>query len=109
MKAARLLRTYSEEPIRQPHKPSFDSSGRNIDEYDIVLKKDEYWVLGDNRRGSLDSRFWGPLNSELIHGKIIFRLISIDSNDPWIVFDLLTHPIEFWRRVRWYRFFQRVC
>jgi signal peptidase I len=107
-RAARLLKQYGIESVRNPYEPSYDQYGRNVDEYDIKLGPNQYWVLGDNRRGSSDSRFFGPLDGQLIHGKIVFRLISIDSTDSWLIFDLLTHPIEFWKRVRWSRFFQRI-
>lgn len=78
------------------------------DEFDIVLKDDEYWCMGDNRRGSWDCRGFGPLKRRLIHGRILFRIISIDSTDSWLIFDLLKNPLEFWSRIRWSRFLQRV-
>jgi len=78
------------------------------DEFDVVLQADEYWCMGDNRRGSWDCRGFGPLKRRLIHGRILFRIISIDSTDSWLIFDLLSHPIEFWSRIRWSRFLQRV-
>lgn len=106
--AKRFLNRIGQELILYPYKPVFNEEGKNLDEYDITLGPDQYWVLGDNRRGSNDSRFWGPLDGELIHGKIVFRLISIDSNDSWLIFDILSHPINFWKRVRWGRFLQRV-
>ena len=39
----------------------------------IILEEDEYFVLGDNRNHSSDSRIWGPLTRENIIGKVIFR------------------------------------
>lgn len=39
-----------------------------------VLKNDEYFVMGDNRHNSSDSRFWGPLKKENITGKTFLRL-----------------------------------
>lgn len=38
------------------------------------LAEDEYFVLGDNRSSSFDSRRWGPLKREYIIGRVIFRL-----------------------------------
>jgi signal peptidase I len=37
------------------------------------LGYDEYYVLGDNREYSLDSRTFGPVNREMIVGKVWFR------------------------------------
>ena len=37
---------------------------------DIVLKEDEYFVLGDNRVNSYDSRYYGPIKKENITGKL---------------------------------------
>lgn len=106
-RAARVFKQYGMESIREPYEPIM-YMGRNMDEYDIKLGPNQYWALGDNRRGSHDSRFWGPLDAEYIHGKIVWRLISIDSSDSWLILDILFNPIDFWKRVRWSRFFQRV-
>lgn len=85
------------------------------DVFDMQLGENQYWVMGDNRLGSSDSRIWGPLDGRLIHGKIIFRIFSFDAYPPWSFFifdqnwtviDLLLHPISFWSKVRWSRCFQ---
>lgn len=79
-----------------------------LDEFEVHLGPDEYWAMGDNRRGSYDSRAWGPLKKHLIHGRILFRIWSSDSSESWAIVDLLLHPIDFWCRVRWSRCMQIV-
>lgn len=43
----------------------------------FVLKNDEYFVMGDNRSGSSDSRYWGAVNTDLISGRAFLRLLPI--------------------------------
>lgn len=81
---------------------------QQIDIFDVHLGPNEYWAMGDNRLGSWDSRGWGKLDGKLIHGRIKFRIWSIDSNENWWIVDLIKHPIDFWKRVRWGRCMQRV-
>ena len=40
---------------------------------EILLRAGEYFVLGDNRPDSSDSRSWGPVGMERIVGKVIYR------------------------------------
>ena len=43
----------------------------------VVLGKDEYFVMGDNRHNSSDSRFWGILPKENIKGRAFVRLLPV--------------------------------
>lgn len=104
----RWSQAYKQDWIRYPQTPALDHYGRKVDVFDVHLGSHEYWAMGDNRLGSYDSRFWGPLDGKLIHGKIVLRLWSIDSYESWWILDLIKHPIDFWKRVRWNRFFQWV-
>ncbi|MBP6892689.1 signal peptidase I [Candidatus Babeliales bacterium] len=93
--------------MRYPGTPAASNHG-DIDIYDVHLGPNEYWMMGDNRQGSSDSRDWGPLDVKkvMFHGRIVFRIWSMDSDESWWIFDLIKHPIDFWHRVRWSRFFQ---
>ncbi len=82
------------------------------DVFDIELGPNQYWLMGDNRKGSRDSRDWGPCDGSLIHGRIRARFFSIQYAAPWsfgpfdeswLILDLLLHPIDFWHRIRWNR------
>ena len=44
---------------------------------EIKLAENEYFVLGDNRTASYDSRRWGPLSKKYIIGRVFLRLWPI--------------------------------
>jgi signal peptidase I len=69
-----LKENYGKEPIQDP--------GRAVDP--IVLAKDEYFVLGDNRNNSRDSRFddVGNVKKENIGGRAIFRIKPLSRFGP---------------------------
>lgn len=103
----RIIKNPDGQPIViYPNTPMHQESGRMPDEFHIKLGADQYWCMGDNRLGSKDCRFFGPISERLIHGKIIFRIWSVDSYESWWIIDLIKHPIDFFNRIRWHRFFQ---
>lgn len=53
---------------------TLDKNGKN--EFSITLKDDEYYLLGDNRPVSKDSREVGPFSRKQITGEVIIKNIN---------------------------------
>ena len=49
-----------------------------LDNKTLILGKEEYFVMGDNRRDSYDSRQWGALDKEDIVGKVFFQALPVN-------------------------------
>ena len=57
-------------PLDEPYvDPRLNLSRRSAPP--LRLPADNYYVLGDNRDNSSDSRLWGPVKKELIYGKYL--------------------------------------
>ncbi|MGB5942604.1 MAG: signal peptidase I [Leeuwenhoekiella sp.] len=70
-------------------------NGSPLREY--TFKQDYYWMMGDNRHNSEDSRFWGFVPENHVVGKPVFIWMSWDSNAKGI-----------WNKIRWERLFTTV-
>ena len=70
-------------------------NGAEADKYTFTM--DYYWMQGDNRHNSLDSRFWGFVPEDHVVGKPILIWLSLDKDRGW--FD---------GKIRWNRLFRMV-
>ena len=48
-----------------------------------VFEMDYYWMMGDNRHKSADSRYWGFVPEDHIVGRPMFVWLSIEKDNPW--------------------------
>ncbi len=53
----------------------------------VVVPQDSYFVMGDNRDSSLDSRYWGFVKLNKIKGKAFVIYWSWDGEDRWVRWD----------------------
>ncbi len=78
--------------------PSVDADGYTPSRDDwgpIVVPEGAYFVMGDNREASLDSRFWGFLEGRRIRGRVSFLYYSFEPRS--------VRPLPLLTAIRWGR------
>jgi signal peptidase I len=60
----------NDRPLSEPYIPEEYRDARSLDA--MIVPKDEYFVMGDHRSISSDSREFGPVKRDLIYGKAAF-------------------------------------
>jgi signal peptidase I len=103
--------------------PQGTSSYSEITSYDlrerygpISIPADKYFVMGDNRDNSQDSRYWGLLPREDVKGRAVMIYWSYESETEdyqqtgigAIAKDLFTVVTQFFSRTRWSRMFHLI-
>jgi signal peptidase I len=69
-------------------------NGVKTDSY--TFKMNYFWMMGDNRHNSLDSRYWGFVPEDHVVGKALFIWMSYDTNG------------SFFSKIRWSRIFRGI-
>ena len=69
-------------------------NGKEVDNY--TFNQNYYFMMGDNRHNSLDSRYWGFVPEDHIVGKAFFIWLSIDKHGSFL------------NKIRWSRFFNLI-
>lgn len=90
----RIIRVYEGNDLDIDAQGRIYVNGTETDEY--TFKQDYYFMMGDNRHNSLDSRYWGFVPEDHIVGRPAMIWLSTDRNR------------QFPHNVRWRRFFKFV-
>ena len=91
----KIIRDYEKNSVSNTN-GEIKINGETVNSY--TFKMDYYWMMGDNRHRSEDSRFWGFVPEDHVVGKPVFIWMSIDG---------FTEGLRNWR-VRWDRVFTTV-
>ncbi len=91
----KIIRDYEHNDVKVTGNKVF-INGQEANSY--TFRQDYYWMMGDNRDHSEDSRTWGYVPADHIVGKPVFL---------WMSFDNFREGITNWR-VRWNRVFTTV-
>jgi signal peptidase I len=87
--------------LQPPSADGFDasSSGLREDYGPVTVPENQFFMMGDNRDNSQDSRFWGFLPRSYVKGQALFLYFSVEEDSS-----LTSLPSD----IRWGRIFDRV-
>jgi signal peptidase I len=82
---------------RRPGDPDFTEIGLRRGYGPVTVPEGQYFMMGDNRDNSQDSRYWGFLPREYVKGKALF-----------VYFSFAEEPSGLLGNVRWNRLFHQI-
>jgi len=88
----RIIRVYEHNTLEVKGNEYF-INGKSAKTY--TFKMDYYWMMGDNRHNSADSRYWGFVPEDHVVGRPVLVWLSLDKDKGW-----------FGGKIRWNRFFK---
>ncbi|WP_199140246.1 signal peptidase I [Pedobacter sp. ASV12] len=89
----RAIRTYEGNTVEKSGN-DWLINGKKATSY--TFKMNYYWMMGDNRHNSADSRYWGFVPEDHVVGKALFIWMSFDSSGSWF------------SKIRWSRIFKGI-
>lgn len=67
---------------------------RPVQDFEFTLPDDQYFMMGDNRDGSSDSRYWGTVPGAYLKGRAFFVWMSWDSSVMRPAWSRIGHRIQ---------------
>jgi signal peptidase I len=104
-------------PLEEPYAhflqpPQSGSSLHEVTSFDVrerygpvTVPADQYFMMGDNRDNSQDSRYWGFLRRDYIKGRALVIYLSLDSGPDESVPQMF---LNFFTHTRWHRMFRQI-
>ncbi|MEZ5013449.1 MAG: signal peptidase I [Chitinophagales bacterium] len=91
----RIIEVYEKNEITRDKQGALYMDGKPLTQY--TFKQNYYWMMGDNRHNSADSRYWGFVPEDHIVGKPVLVWFSWDKTKPFL---------QRFGTIRWNRMFR---